>query len=209
MDNAEKFELHYYFGDSSHEIDAIIRNKCEGELLEIVLEVARALDIDAGLIKDAYREGGFRDVWRVVGKNGGLINALLAIIQIVLAVVPMLGSQNSDLEIEERKLSIEEKKLQIEKLKRELRTGGVPEGNTAIEAAESLGSSFSIIRRKSNFYSYLEDYRKVEKVGFCSLDLLDRRVSAEVTVDRSAFSKYILHTNRLRPLKDEDAVIEL
>ena len=37
---AEKLELHYFFEDESHFMNAFIRNKCEADLLAIAKEVA-------------------------------------------------------------------------------------------------------------------------------------------------------------------------
>ncbi|ENM3825773.1 hypothetical protein AB5A11_003551 [Vibrio cholerae] len=43
MNQADKLEIHYYFNDESHNIDAIVRNKCEAEILAILLEAANIL----------------------------------------------------------------------------------------------------------------------------------------------------------------------
>lgn len=207
MKNANKLELHYYFGDNSHDIDALVRNKCESELLGIILETARLLEIDTSLIKEAYKEGGFRDIWKTLGKNASELTVLLLIVQIVISAIPLFGSKNKDLEIEERKLSIEEKKLNIQKLKQEVEKGSNQEA--ANKAAASVGANLKIIKRKSNLFSQLEAYRKVESIGFVTLDEDWRPITEEVSVPRSEFRKYILGTNRLRSEQDDSAVIEI
>lgn len=207
MNNATMFEVHYYFGDNSHEIDAFVRNKCEAELLGLIVEAATLLEIDADLIKEAYREGGFRDIWKAIGKNGVQIGLFLVIIQIVISTIPLLDSGSKDLEIEEKILSIEEKKLNIEKLKRDLENGNKDE---AIErAAAAVCANLKVIKRKSNFFSRLEDYRKVGKVGFVVLDVNAKPYAEEKSVSRDEFQKYILGTNRLRSQEDDGAIIEL
>lgn len=40
MSDANRLQLHYYFDDESHFMDAHVRNKCEGELLAIIHEVS-------------------------------------------------------------------------------------------------------------------------------------------------------------------------
>lgn len=208
MRNANKLELHYYFGDESHEIDALVRNKCEAELLGIILEAAALLEIDATLIKDAYREGGFRDIWKALGNNQSQITILLLVIQIIISAVPLFSSESKDLELEERRLSIEEKKLNIEKLKQEIEKGE-NEKEALDRAAAAVGSNLKIIKRKSNFYSQVEEYRKVDKIGIAVLDEKRRPIKDESSVPRSDFRKYILGTNRLRSEEDDAAVIEI
>ena len=205
MKNADKFELHYYFGDASHDIDALVRNKCEAELLGIIFEAGKLLEIDVRIIKDAYEEGGFRDIWKALGSSQ--VMALLIILQIIISAAPVLDLENKRLEKEERKLSIEEKKLNIEKMKHELEKDGKA-GNLA-QAAESVGENLKVIKRRSNFYSCLQDYPKVEKIGFVVLDEDLQPVNDESTVVRSEFSRYILNTNRLKSELDESAEIEI
>lgn len=61
MEVANKFELHYYLNDESHQINAFLRNKCEAELLAIISEISAILDIEVELVATAVKEGGFRE----------------------------------------------------------------------------------------------------------------------------------------------------
>lgn len=201
-------ELHYYFGDASHEIDALLRNKCEAELLGIILEAAALLEVDANLIKEAYKEGGFRDFWKILGKSSSQITLLLLIIQIIISTAPLFDSDNKELEKEEKRLSIEEKKLNIKKLKQEIEEGKQTT-ESVNQASSSIGANLKIIKRKSNFFSSLSGYHKIEKVGFMVLDNDWQPVSDERFIPRSDFSKYVLTTNRLRSEEDDGAVIEI
>lgn len=208
MKNANMLELHYYFVDASHEIDALLRNKCEAELLGIILEAATLLEIDADLIKEAYKEGGFRDFWKTLGKSATQITLLLSIIQIIISTAPLFDSENKELEKEEKRLSIEEKQLNIKKLKQEIEKG--EQTNESInQAATSIGANLTIIKRKSNFYSSLGEYHKIEKLGFTVLDNDWRPISNERFVPRTDFSQYVLSTNKLRSEEDDCAVIEI
>lgn len=208
MSSANRLELHYYFQDNTHEIDALVRNKCEAELLAIMQEAATLLEVDATLLAEAYREGGFRDIWKLLGKNANNLTVLVLIVQVIIAAIPLLGNENSDLEKELNKLGIEEKKLQIEKLKRELKnTEQNPEAIN--QAANVVGSSLKIIKRKSNFYEHLEKYPKVEKVGFSALNDRLAPISDERLVLRSDFPKFVLSTNKLRSEEDDNALIEI
>lgn len=208
MNNANMLELHYYFNDDNHEIDALLRNKCEAELLEIVLQAATLLEIDTSLIKEAYKEGGFRDIWKAAGKNSAQITLLLLIIQIIISTVPLIDSGDKKLEMEERRLSIEEKKLNIEKLKQEIAEG--KQNNESIEqAAKSIDSNLKIIKRKSNFFSTVSQNQKVEKVGLAVLYKNFSPFSPERIIPRADFGKFILSTNKLRSEEDDHAEIEI
>ena len=55
--NNNILELHYYFSDSSHDIDAIVWNKCESELLAIAYEAASILDISLNLVAEPPENG--------------------------------------------------------------------------------------------------------------------------------------------------------
>ncbi|WP_064009503.1 hypothetical protein [Methylomonas methanica] len=208
MNNINGFELHYYFSDKSHEIDAFVRNRCEAELLGIIIEASHILEIEVSLIKDVYNEGGFRDIWKALGDNQGSIAILLTIIQIIISVAPHLNFESKELELEEKRLAIEEKRLNIEKLKQEIENGKI-NSKAVNEAALAVSSNLKIIKRKSNFYSRIEEYQKVTKIGITILDEKRNPVADEVVVLRSDFYKHILGTNRLRSEEDDKAIIEI
>ena len=208
MDQANRLELHYYFNEHRHEINALVRNKCEAELLAILVETASLLDIEAEFIAEVYRKGGFRDIWKFLGKNASSLTVLALIVQLILTAIPFFDSENSDLEKELNHLSIEEKKLQIEKLKKELRENQI-DPEAIKQAADAVGKSLKVIKRKSNFYSHLEKYPKVTKIGVSALSDDFRPISHELVVPRADFSRFILNTNKLRSEKDDNAVIEI
>lgn len=208
MKNANLFELHYYFGDESHEIDALLRNKCEAELLGIILEAATLLEIDTRLIKEAYKEGGFRDLWKFLGKNSVEVTILLLIVQIIISAAPLFNSEDKELEKEEKRLSIEEKKLNIKKLKQEIESQEQA-ASSIKQAASSVGANLKIIKRKSNFYSFASESQKIEKVGFLVLDNDWKPLTDEKMVPRADFGKYVLSTNKLKSEQDDCAVIEI
>lgn len=58
MDLAEKLELHYYLSNGSHAMDAIVRNKCETEVLAIIQEISNSLGFQVNIESVAYQEGG-------------------------------------------------------------------------------------------------------------------------------------------------------
>ena len=68
MTTATKFELHYFLSNDIHSIDAILRNKCEAELLAIVYEAISIMGLDVTIEAEALQEGGSKrimeDAWR-------------------------------------------------------------------------------------------------------------------------------------------------
>ena len=66
---ASKMELHYFFSDRSHQMDAFIRNRCETELLAIIKEPGKE---KANLNKD-YNFIGY-DLIEIGGNTSALTN---------------------------------------------------------------------------------------------------------------------------------------
>jgi len=59
-----RLELHYYFNnDDVHTMDAVIRNKCENEILHILTTISKELNINIKAETEAYKEGGLIELW--------------------------------------------------------------------------------------------------------------------------------------------------
>lgn len=56
-EQANKLELHYYFRDNSHSMNAFVRNQCEKELLAIYKEAITLFNIDIEIESEAFNEG--------------------------------------------------------------------------------------------------------------------------------------------------------
>lgn len=208
MDLATKFELHYYFGDGSHSMDAHIRNKCEYELLAIFGEIADRLGIDIEIVSEVYGEGGLKNFWGFCGKNGSQITLILAVVTIILSRIPLPESELDELKKEETTLSIQEKRLNIKKLEQEL--GVFYPNEDAINSAVDIASgSLKITTRKSNFYKNLNNCHKVTKVGFSRLSENYQVVGEEKVINRNEFNKFILNSHDLKPIFISDAEIEI
>ncbi|MEE9337579.1 MAG: hypothetical protein V3U87_05825 [Methylococcaceae bacterium] len=121
MIQVPKLELHYYLDNESHSMDAVVRNKCEAELLGLFIEAADALEIDVRLETEAFKEGGLKELWRAIGENNNQLTVLLVIFTIVLSRIPLSNPEQEALDIELSKLQIEATKLQIQQLKKELK----------------------------------------------------------------------------------------
>ncbi|NQZ87499.1 MAG: hypothetical protein HRT54_07945 [Colwellia sp.] len=206
VNSHNKLELHYYFSDQSHDIDASIRNECESEILAIVNEAASIFDISIKLLTEPPIEGGFRDIWKAIGDNSNQLQVLLVAIGVVTTVY-----FNYTPEVDERKKTLEE--LQIQELKHRLK--GV-NGATAEEKFEianavaiKLSKNLKIIKRKSNFYSHLSHYPKVSSISLNAINEQTVMTIKETQVSRQAFYKFILSTNKLKVMEDHTAEIEI
>ncbi|MGR6858971.1 hypothetical protein ACU5EH_00735 [Aliivibrio salmonicida] len=207
MQLANKLELHYYLNDGSHTIDALVRNKCEAEILAIIAEVASVLNVNADIVADAASAGGFREFWKIIGKNSNQITIVLLVAQLMLTLSPMLDSEKDELEKSLMKIQLEEAKLNLEKLRKEVNSNK-PSSETAKVAANYLSKNLKVIKRKSNLYTQLNRYQKVTHIGLNVLSDSDSSINDERVVYRSEFKNYMLSTNKLRS-EEVEAEIEI
>jgi len=208
MVDAAKFELHYYFNDNSHSMDAHVRNKCEAEVLAIIHEIALELGLKIRIESEAYKEGGLKEAWKFLGANGAQISVIISLLTLILSRVPVSDPQLDNLKKEETRLSIQLKKLQIEKLKIELHQGDVnPE--TISSAADTVERNLKVTTRRSNFYKNINHCHKIKSVGFMSLDTNNNLTSLEKLVQKRDFHKFILRSDNMPSLVYESAKIEI
>ncbi len=206
--SAEKLELHYYFNDSSHSMNALVRNQCESEFLAIAMEVAKELELAIQLESEAYREGGLKEAWKIIGKNGVQVSIFISIMALVSSRIPFSDPELDQLQKQNLRLSIEEKKLRIKKLKTELENEEVNE-KTVAEVAESLETNLKVVTRKSNFYKQLNRYNKIEKIGLTALNSNGMPITDERIVLRNNFRNFIIHSHNLTPITIDDALVEI
>jgi hypothetical protein len=206
--SAEKLELHYYFNDSSHSMNALIRNQCESEFLAIAIEVAKELELSIQLESEAYREGGLKEIWKIIGNNGVQVSIFISIMAIVSSRIPFNDPELNDLQKQDLRLSIEEKKLRIKQLKVELENGEVTD-KTIAKVAESLEINLKVVTRKSNFYKQLNRYNKIDKIGLTALNSQGSPIADERIVLRNNFRNFIIHSHNLTPVIVEDALVEI
>lgn len=206
--SAEKLELHYYFNDSSHSMNALVRNQCESEFLAIAMEVAKELELAIQLESEAYREGGLKEAWKIIGKNGVQVSIFISIMALVSSRIPFSDPELDQLQKQNLRLSIEEKKLRIKKLKTELENEEVNE-KTVAKVAESLETNLKVVTRKSNFYKQLNRYNKIEKIGLTALNSNGMPITDERIVLRNNFRNFIIHSHNLTPITVDDALVEI
>lgn len=206
MQKIEKLELHYHLDDSSHAMDAFIRNKCEAEILAIFKETASVIGIQIKVDSVAYKEGGLIEVWSFIIDNIDKLGSFAGLITSLIALFKNEKGTN-ELDEEEKRLAIEERKLNIEKLKREL--GEKQYIDKPDDIITSMDRNYKVAVRKSNFYKFLLSYKKVNKIGFTPLDKDSVPVADELIIKRNDFHKYILTSDKLPTETIDEAKIEI
>ncbi|WP_343817754.1 hypothetical protein [Colwellia asteriadis] len=204
MEAISKLELHYYFNDDSHDIDAITRNKCEAEMLAIVYEVATILDIKTQLVAEIPLEGGFRDKWKALGENSPQLQVILMTVGLLTTIYFTYDPESNARKKELEQLQIQELKLKLKQLKAKDNIEEI-----AQITANKISKNLKIIKRKSNLYTHLNNNSRIEKVSINVLDSSNIPLHKETVINRQVFREFILSTNKLRAEEDDNAQIEL
>lgn len=204
-------ELHYWFDDNTHLMDAVVQNKCEYEFLGILKEITSTFKVHIIIETEPLAEGGLRRWFKIATKDENkkatitiaIITAILTGV-IVTPITTSIGKVTEKLiekifeDPEVKELEKEKLRLEIEKLRQET------SANTKL-----LDSNNIIKRKKSNFYDTLEKYPKVEKVSFVIADEYKKEILEEKTVYRKNFKDFVLVSDELEPTEIDNAVIEI
>lgn len=209
-----KLELHYLFSidDKTHTMDAVVRNKCEHELLQIVSTIAKELNVQIKVETEAYDEGGLIEFYTFLGTAEGqaimaLANLAVVTLGVLLSRIPL---KKAKLDKIEQELNIEAQKLNIALLKQELENKKINSTNINIEKIEYiLNNNIKVLKHKSNFYKILNNYPKVKKISTVKIDEFKKPLEDPQIVERKDFEKFILESDNLEPIPDDNATIEI
>jgi len=203
-----KIELHYFFTDDSHQMDAFVRNKSETEILAIIREVATITGIKLKVETEPYLEGGLREIIKFTTKNKFFAPIITSIISgVITGLVQHQFTKDDEFDdLQKQKI-----KLEIKKLERDLneyeRTNSVLDTKKTADFI-SINSS-KIVKHKSNFFKSLNNYPKISSVSFRRLNSFNAEIALPVIIERKDFNKYILDTDELPIIVDEQAEIEI
>lgn len=204
-------ELHYWFDDKSHTMDANVQNKCEYDFLGVIKEIATTLNLEIVIETEPLADGGIKRWFKIISKEESkkatikiaLVTALTTSIFItpitttVSTVTEMLIEKIfEDKEIKE--LEKEKLKLEIEKLKQETQESNVRFNDNNV-----------IKKKKSNFYETLDKYPKINQVSFIVEDENKRQIVPEEIIYRKDFKNFILVSDDIAPIDKENAIIEI
>src|SRR5690606_27784681 len=145
-------------------MNAFIRNECEKELLTIFKEVILSLDIEIDIESEAFKEGGLKEIWKFLGKNGVQITLVLTVFGLILSRIPVENKELVKLQIENLELDNEIKRQELKKIKNEVKTEEELTEKVIERVLEILDKDYKIVWHKSNFYKKLNFYPKVTKL---------------------------------------------
>ncbi|MFP4681795.1 MAG: hypothetical protein ACLFQB_15095, partial [Chitinispirillaceae bacterium] len=208
---ANIIELHYWFDDETHTIDALVQNRCESELLALFREIASPLNAPMSIETFPLAKGGVRRSFKVIPRKdtvrGNLRAAFVSALASEILVTPLSAPVIPAVEkVAERFFgeagpdAIKTKKLlrEIEKLREDI-----------LKVKDRLSKSTVIKKRKSNFYDMLNRYRKVCRISFSVEDSRRNKLLDEAVASRQDFSTFVLVSDNLDPVKDDKAEIEI
>ena len=190
-------------------MNAFIRNECEKELLTIFKEVILSLDIEIDIESEAFKEGGLKEIWKFLGKNGVQITLALTVFGLILSRIPVENKELVKLQIENLELDNEIKRQELKKIKNEVKTEEELTEKVIERVLEILDKDYKIVWHKSNFYKKLNFYPKVTKLTTQRLNERNEPVENERTVERNQFGNFILRSDTFPPNIDEEAVIDI
>ena len=209
IEKSDSLQFHYYFKDESHSINSILRNECEKEILYIFKEVSDTLGLELILETLPTEEGGFKEIWKFIGKNSGQITLMVSISALILSRFPAENKELTKLQIENLKLDNELKRKELEKLNLDfIQDSDQIEQKTLIDSIELLKKNYKISWRKSNLYKKLEKYNKIDSVEVVRFRH-DKPVGKPRNVPRKKFTKFILTSDELPVLNVENVIIDV
>ncbi|MCA4809615.1 hypothetical protein IF128_07655 [Empedobacter stercoris] len=220
-----KLEIHYYFSDGSHSIDAEIYLSNLKNVLEIIKTVSNTFKIIHKVEIEPAKEGGFETYITIIEESVKaypyLTATLTGCVSLILAnptkkifenlLKPKIEKENElidsaikKLDLEEKTIDVENKKLDLEKRKEDL----LNNSKKIEEKSNSLQENLKIVTSRSNFYKEANKIEKVKKIGFNNLTENEAEENEQI-VKRELFKNYIIDTPELEPLIDNKAEIEI
>lgn len=210
---ANTIELHYWFNDNTHYMNAMVFNKCEHEALCIIYELANKLKIDIEVVTEPLENGGIKSCLRINSSDSDTVKTIKIVVLTALFGQVMFTPfttaldeltkkgihcifQSPEIRQLKEKKEILQLELDIDKLQEEL-------NNKAKKVDENL-----IKKKKSNFYNSLEQCSKVTDISFSSANK-EKEIIQEKKVPRKDFKNHILLTDELDPIIYEGAEIEI
>lgn len=207
------FEIHYWFDDKSHTMDAVIQNRCEFELLGIVKEISRQYGIEIIIETAPLANGGLRRWFRIATREENrkatiTISTITAVLAILLTT-PITKAIDKSLDnfFEDKEEKALEKDIKQEQLKNlQLQNSKLQREENQEEEAKFLNENHLIKKKKSIYYESLKSYPKIKQVSYVINNNYNIK---EIFINRDNFEEFILQSDDLEPIVIEDAIIEI
>jgi hypothetical protein len=111
--------VHFVLADGSHEMDAWVLHSCEGEILGLVKEVAKMLDVSLRIEAMAHGEGGVEVFLNLVGKHAQALTLIGGAVAAICSGIVWMNYQTTLLaqQIEANAIALDrDKKLAIQQV---------------------------------------------------------------------------------------------
>lgn len=204
-------ELHYWFNDDSHTMNAVVFNKCEYEFLGIAKEIAQKLKVDLEIETEPLGEGGLRSWFKFKAKYKDAIK-----VGVVLYIITtLLGTPLTTAIDELTRMAIQSvfESAELKQLKEQKEIAELKLDIAKIEAeTKRLSRSIDEIvvkKKRSNYYENISSCKKLTKVTIDITDDIKKNIYLEREVIKADFPNYIMTSDNLEPDRDENAVIEI
>ena len=209
--NSNTVELHYYFTDQEHRIDAFVQNRCEHELLTLMKELTKYFEFEFLIETELTQSGGIRKFFKIKPNNlskkdkkqidvavrtaictalitSFLINPLsVPVTKIVSNLMDRIFEDKELAEIEKEKAKEELKSLKLDNIKKQ----------------QEIESNAQLRISRSNFYEILNEYERLDSVEFLEEDEQKNRAIVYQRIPQIDFEKYIIQQDTL-----EDEIVE-
>lgn len=209
--NWNTIELHYWFNDDSHTMNAVVFNKCEYEFLGIAKEVAQKLKVDLEIETEPLAKGGLRSWFKFNAKDKDTIKVGV----ILYIITTLLGSPLATTIDELTRMAIQSlfERKEVKLLKEQKEIAELKLDIAKIEAETKRLTRCideNIVKKKrSNYYESINSCNKITKVTIGITDDLKKNIYLEREVIKADFQNYIMTSDELEPDNDENAVIEI
>lgn len=209
--NWNTIELHYWFNDDSHTMNAVVFNKCEYEFLGIAKEIAQKLKVDLEIETEPLAEGGLRSWFKFKAKDKDAIKVGV----ILYIITTLLGTPLTTTIEELTRMAIQSvfESTEVKQLKEQKEIADLKLDIARIEAeTKRLSRSIDenvVKKKRSNYYENISTCKKINKVTIDITDDLKKNIYLEREVIKADFPNYIMTSDDLEPDNDENAVIEI
>ena len=209
--NWNTIELHYWFNDDSHTMNAVVFNKCEYEFLGIAKEIAQKLKVDLEIETEPLAEGGLRSWFKFKAKDKDAIKVGV----ILYIITTLLGTPLTTTIEELTRMAIQSvfESTEVKQLKEQKEIADLKLDIARIEAeTKRLSRSIDenvVKKKRSNYYENISTCKKIKKVTIDLTDDLKKNIYLEREVIKADFPNYIMTSDDLEPDNDENAVIEI
>lgn len=209
----EIIQLHYWFKDKMHAMDAYIQNRCEYELLAIIKELALILEIPVIAQSLPYTAVGIRKCFGLIFNDRETKTKKIAYQTIFSSLITLYTT--TPLAVVNSKVV----RQLLEKAIKQTKLNGLNKDAKqeqlyffkldADQKLKKIVESNKLIKRRSNLYESLVSYDRMDKISFLIEDKDHNPLSKANYISREQFNQFILTSNILDPEIIDGAVIEI